>query len=218
MDQKKYIISDPQALKQIKLYQYIWQGISVVVIAAGFVLGTLTRLHTLASAIVGLGVGVFMISGLTHRYKNKIPVPDANMFVSPLQGRLRYARQNEDVTVINIARIFLDTPEIRSPHPKASIEDGALKLKTDQGDIDFRFNNTKVQWLEEPNLERGSVIGTLKGQGSCTISIPTALFNSKVKGAPEQLTIAKVGRAINRCENLFEWEDSASPSRNFLSN
>ena len=94
MDQKKYIISDPQALKQIKLYQYIWQGISVVVIAAGFVLGTLTRLHTLASAIVGLGVGVFMISGLTHRYKNKIPVPDANMFVSPLQGRLRYARQN----------------------------------------------------------------------------------------------------------------------------
>lgn len=207
MDQKKYIISDPQALKQIKLYQYIWQGISVVVIAAGFVLGTLTRLHTLASAIVGLGVGVFMISGLTHRYKNKIPVPDANMFVSPLQGRLRYARQNEDVTVINIARIFLDTPEIRSPHPKASIEDGALKLKTDQGDIDFRFNNTKVQWLEEPNLERGSVIGTLKGQGSCTISIPTALFNSRVKDAPEQLTIPKVGKAINICENLFEWED-----------
>lgn len=207
MEKPKYILSDPQALKQIKLYQYIWQGISVVVIATGFILGTLTRLHTLASAVVGLGVGVFMISGLTHRYKNKIPIPDANMFVTPMQGRLRYARQNEEVTVINITRIFLDMPEIRSPHPKTVIEDEALKVKTGQGDIDFRFNNLKVQWLPEPNFERGNVIGTVRGQGSCTITIPTALFNSMVRDAPQQLTIPKVGRALDVCENLFEWKD-----------
>jgi hypothetical protein len=207
MEKPKYILSDPQALKQIKLYQYIWQGISVVVIATGFILGTLTRLHTLASAVVGLGVGVFMISGLTHRYKNKIPIPDANMFVTPMQGRLRYARQNEEVTVINITRIFLDMPEIRSPHPKTVIEDEALKVKTGQGDIDFRFNNLKVQWLPEPNFERGNVIGTVRGQGSCTITIPTALFNSMVKDAAQQLTIPKVGRALDICENLFEWKD-----------
>ena len=207
MNQPKYILSEPQALKQIKLYQYIWQGISVVVIASGFVLGTLTRLHTLASAIVGLGVGVFLISGMAHRYKNKIPVPDANMFVSPMQGKLRYARQNEEITVINIARIFLDMPEIRSPHPKTVIEDEALKVKTDQGVIDFRFNKVKVQWLPEPNFERGNVIGTVRGHGSCTISIPTPLFNSKVKDASSQLTIPKVGKALDICENLFEWED-----------
>lgn len=207
MEQQKYILSDPQALKQIKLYQYVWQGISVVIIAAGFILGMLSRLHNLASALVGLGVGVFLISGMAHRYKNKIPVPDKNMFVSPIQGRLRYARQNEELTVINISRIFLDTPELRSPHPKARIDKDTLKVETKAGTIEFRFNNLKVQWLPEPNLERGNVIGTVKGHGSCTISIPTAAFQAQVKNATENLTIPKVGQAIDICENLFEWED-----------
>ncbi|MGI6198070.1 MAG: hypothetical protein ACOYIS_02940 [Candidatus Cloacimonadaceae bacterium] len=207
MEQKKYILSDPQALKQIKLYQYIWQGISVVIMAIGFILGMLTRMNTLSSVIVGFGVGVFLISGMAHRYKNKIPVPDADMFVSPIQGRLRYARQNEEVTVINITRIFLDTPELRSPHPKACIEGETLKVNTEAGDIEFRFNNLKVEWLPEPNFERGNVIGTVKGHGSCTISIPTAAFNAQVKDAAQQLTIPKVGRAVDICENLFEWKD-----------
>ena len=207
MEQQKYILSDPQALKQIKLYQYIWQGISVVIMAAGFILGMLSRLHTLSSALVGLGVGVFLISGMAHRYKNKIPVPDKNMFVSPIQGRLGYARQNEELTVINISRIFLDTPELRSPHPKTCIKNDTLVVETKAGTIEFRFNKLKVQWLPEPNFERGNVIGTVKGHGSCTISIPTAAFKAQVKDAAQNLTIPKVGRPIEICENLFEWED-----------
>lgn len=207
MNKSKYILSDPQALKQIMLFQYIWRGISVVIMALGFFLGTFTGLHTPFSIVVGVGVGLFLTSGFAHRFKNKIPVPDEHMFVSPIQGKLRYAHQNEETTVININRIFLDLVEIRSPHPNAFIEDGMLKVKAKNGTITLRFNKLKVRWLPNPDFARGMVIGIIRGHGSCTISVPTIISNSFSKDQNQDFIIPKLGQALDICDNLFELED-----------
>ncbi len=207
MDKPKYILSDPYALKQIKLHQYIWQGISIIVMALGFLVGTLTSLYLLSSVVVALGVGLFFTSGLAHRYKHKIPVPQEDMFVSPMQGKLRYSHGNEEITVINISRVFLDLAEIRSPHPGASIVDGQLRVVSKNGNITFRFNKLKVEWLPQPDFARGNVIGTIRGHGSCTISIPAAALDEGYDASPESLIIPKVGKPLDICENLFALKD-----------
>jgi len=207
----KFILSEASALRRIKLHQYKLQILPVVLIMVSFILGSNPMLYIQAVVLAALGAGLFLLIGTAPRYKQRLPIPEANMFVSPIQGMLRYTRGNEDTTVVNIARIFLDSVEIRSPHPDAVIEDAQLRVPSPHGSIMLRFNKTRVTWFAEPDFTRGNVIGMIWGHGSCTISIPSAAIGTNREAAPEQMILPKVGKPLDICEALFALPDPEKP-------
>lgn len=207
----KFILSEASTLRRIKLHQYKLQILPVLLIMIAFMLGSNSMLYVPAVVLAALGAGLFLLVGAAHRFKQRIPIPEADMFVSPIQGKLRYVRGNDEITVVNIARIFMDSVEIRSPHPDAVIEDGQLRVPSAQGNITMRFNKARVTWFPEPDFTRANVIGMIWGHGSCTISIPSAVVGTAQDLAPEQLILPKVGKALDICEALFALRDPEKP-------
>ena len=131
----------------------------------------------------------------------------------PLQGKLRYRRGNAEITVVNIGRLFLDSVEIRAPHPDAEIVDGQLRVPTPEGLITTRFNKLKVTWFKDPDFTRGNLIGMVWGHGSCTISIPVKALGSDQVLQPEELILPQVGKAMDICDPLFALTDPPEPEK-----
>lgn len=209
----RFILSEAASLRQIKRHQYLMQIVPVLLILISFVIGSRPILHIPAAILAGIGAGLFLLIGAAHRYKQRIPIPPAGIFVSPLQGKLRYSRGNTEISVVNIGRLFLDSVEIRSPHPDAEIVDGQLRVPTPQGLITVRFNKLKVTWFKNPDFTRGNVIGMVWGHGSCTISIPVKALGSDQEFQPDELILPKPGKALDICDPLFALSDPPVPER-----
>ena len=203
----KFILSDPSQLKRIKRHQYLMQAVPVLLILISFAIGSRPLLYIPAILLAGLGAGLFILIGAAHRFHQRIPIPEAGMFVSPIQGKLRYSRGNNEISVVNIGRVFLDSVELRSPHPAAEIQDGQLSVPTPYGTITLRFNKAKVTWFKDPDFTRGNVIGMIWGHGSCTISIPARVLGADQESSPDELIIPKVGKALDICDPLFQLSD-----------
>lgn len=185
MNSESAYIRNPFALvKQIKRKQYLRQIPAILVIIAGICLqywfphGGFLYYPALVIALGGIAWDLWILG--SFRYNDKIAAPEAGTIVSPLEGKVKFIRQTNDLTLINISKTFLDELEIRSPHPDCVIEDEMLKLHLPAGTISFRFNAREVVWFERPDFSTGSLIGMMIGAGSCTISMPQAI-QSKLK-------------------------------------
>lgn len=171
----KFLLSDADALRRIKFTQFRSQVPSLVILAIAIVLPNIIRgafVYTVALLVAVLAIAWYLFVGLSHRFKQRIPLPPDGSVVSPLQGKIKFVRKNDDVTLINISKIVLDSVEIRSPHSECVLEGGQLWLDTVKGRISFRINVKNTQWFNEPDFTTGNIIGIAQGSGGCTISIP----------------------------------------------
>lgn len=157
-----------------------------------------------ALVIAIAGVIWYMWIWGNFRFNNKIPVPPADDVLSPIEGKLKFVRRSQDITLINITKSFLDVVEIRSPHTRTILEDEMLKLHLDMGTITFRFNTEHIHWLDEPDFASGNIIGMIHGPATCTITLPAGMETAlqtphlihagitmitTVKGEPRSITI-----------------------------
>ena len=174
--EKTYIRNPLLLVKQIKRKQYLRQIPPILVIILGiglqfwFPSGKILYYPALALAIGGIIWDLWILG--SFRYNDKIVQPPEGVVVSPLEGKIKFIRQNPDLTLINISKSFLDELEIRSPHDKTIFEDDMLKLHLESGTVSFRFNAREVIWFERPDFSTGSLIGMMIGAGSCTVSLP----------------------------------------------
>lgn len=174
----KYILSEHRQLRMIKRAQWLLQLPFVLLLLLAFLLNYIFRgynLYTAAFVTALVAVTGFLLVGACFRFRQRLPIPPPNCVASPLQGKVKYIRGNEDITVLNIRRILLDSVEIRSPHPDCRLEDGLLKMPVPDGTITFRFNARHIRWMDDPDFTRGNIIGMIVGTSSCTVSIPKGM-------------------------------------------
>ena len=185
--EKTYIRNPLPLVKQIKRKQYLRQLPAILVIIAGICLqywfprGGFLYYPALIIALGGIAWDLWILG--SFRYNEKIaPAPEGSI-VSPLEGKLKFIRQNQDLTLVNISKTFLDELDIRSPHSDCVLEDEMLKLHLPAGTITFRFNAREVVWFERPDFSTGNIIGMMIGAGSCTISLPQGIGTELKTGA-----------------------------------
>ena len=198
----KYLLSEPSQLRMIKRTQWLLQLPFILLLFFAFLLNYIFRsydLYSVALIIALFAITGFLFVGACFRFRQRIPIPASGCVASPLQGKVKYVRSNEDVTVVNIRRMFLDSVEIRSPHPDCRLEEGLLKLSLPQGTASLRFNATRVRWMDSPDFTRGNIIGMIVGTSSCTVSIPKSIPLS-----------VKAGDLIDTGDPLFPCEDKES--------
>lgn len=185
--EKTYIRNPLPLVKQIKRKQYLRQLPAILVIIAGICLqywfprGGFLYYPALIIALGGIAWDLWILGNF--RYKEKIAQPEEGEIVSPLEGKIKFIRKSQDLTLINISKSFLDELEIRSPHSDSVLEDEMLKLHMPAGTITFRFNANEVIWFERPDYSTGNLIGMMIGAGSCTVSLPQGLESRLKEGA-----------------------------------
>lgn len=174
----KFILSDAESLKPIRKAQFNRQLPALVVLGMSFLINFLfpgRDLYIPALVLAMVAVAAYLLIGASFRYRIRIPLPESNCIISPIQGRVSYIRGNEDIHIINIRRIFLDSVEIRSPHDTCVLEDGVLRMVIPQGTVSFRFNSHYIRWIPGADMSQGNIIGFAYFRGSCTISIPKSM-------------------------------------------
>lgn len=171
----KVLLSDASILRKIKTAQFLRQIPAIVLLLLSFLLNYVfpgLEQYTLALVIAIIAIGWYLFVGMTFRFKQRIPMPSESAILSPLQGKIRFIRSNEEITLLNIKKIFLDSVEIRCPHDLCQREEDMLKLSLADESYAFRFNAKNIRWFEYAQMKSGNVIGMMIGGGSCTVSMP----------------------------------------------
>lgn len=201
-------------LRAIKKKQYLMLLLPFGVIALGigmqYWFPSAGFLNIPALAVTLIGIVIYMWFYATYRYNNKIPKPEEGVIVSPLEGKIKYIRTNQDLQLININKTYLDVLEIRCPHQDCILEDEMLKLHREDGTITFRFNSDKIKWLQTSHWETGDLIGIMPGKGSCTINLPKSYELAITEGqntAPGQTVITTISHQARPERSITIEED-----------
>ncbi len=117
----------------------------------------------------------YLYVGVCHRFKERINVPDGDLLLSPITGRVRFLKTSSGISLLKIAKNPLDLVEIRSPHATSTWEDDTLKVSYQQHNLIFRFEAEQLIRFEDASMEAGSPIGYIVGKGTVSISIPNPL-------------------------------------------
>ncbi|OQC09339.1 MAG: hypothetical protein BWX75_01148 [Candidatus Cloacimonetes bacterium ADurb.Bin088] len=174
----QYLLSDPASLRRIKLLQFRSQVPALLLLLLALALNYIfpsANLYKLALLLAIVAIAWFLYLGFCYRYRQRIPIPPEGSLVSPVQGNVRSVQGNDDITLVNIRKMVLDSVEIRSPHQDCTLEDGVLHLALAAGKISFRFNIPRVIWFDNPDFSTGNIIGMAVGAGNCTITLPGSL-------------------------------------------
>jgi len=188
--------------------QYRKQILPMITIAVGIALPYIFHgfrwlfYPALAIAIGGIIWDMWIMGN--YRQRDRISAPEPDDIVAPIEGKIKFVRANQDITLVNIYKSFLDVVEIRCPHAKAILEDEMLKLHLDMGTVTFRFNAENIIWFDDPEFTAGSVLGMIYGPGTCSVSLPTGMETAlradalvhagqtmitTVKGEPRSITV-----------------------------
>lgn len=171
----KYLLSEGDSLRKIKYAQLRRQIPALVLIAIAIALNAIFPYHNLypwALALALLGIAWYLFIGLCHRYKQRIPLPPERALLSPIQGRISYIRRGDDITLLNIRKVLLDSVEIRCPHDTCLLEEGNLYQESDAGRISYHFSFRSIRWFKDAEFTAGNIIGMVTGSGSCLVSFP----------------------------------------------
>lgn len=174
----KYILSDAKHLAAVKKQQYRHQlpPLALVVFAflVNFALPNFNlRYPSLSMAIIAMVW--FSYVGACFRIKQRIPVLEGDLLLSPLTGRVRHIKRSSDMNQLKVFKYAIDIVEIRSPHASSEWDGDSLKLNYKGHNLSFRFEAKELIRFPESSMEAGSLIGMLIGKGSYTINLPLDL-------------------------------------------
>jgi hypothetical protein len=171
----KYLLSDATSLRRIKFAQFRRQFPSLLLLALALAMNAI--FPVVKSTYIPLGLAViaiiwYLFVGQSHRFRQRIAIPPENGLTSPIQGKIGFIRSNDDITLFNIHKVFIDSCELRSPQDACSLENNELHLDTLAGKIIFRFNFQHLTWFPDADFTTGNIIGMVTGNGDCTITFP----------------------------------------------
>ncbi|MDP2173099.1 MAG: hypothetical protein Q8M98_11125 [Candidatus Cloacimonadaceae bacterium] len=195
----KFLFTHISILRKIKTAQFVRQIPAIILLWASFLLNyafPALELYTLALIIALTAIVWNLFISMNYRFKRRIPTPPENAILSPLQGKIRFIRGNEETLLLSIRKIFLDRVEIRAPLDNCRREEDMLKLTLGDKNYSFRFNAKNIRWFDYAEMKSGNVIGTMVGSGTCTVSMPG---NSKLELVE--------GRLLDSGEPILEFED-----------
>jgi len=173
-EKPKVLTSDPDVLHKIKFIQFrrqLYPLIAVIVFMAIniFLPNVIFQYLTIAA------FGWYLVERIVFRTKNKILVPEAGAFVSPVNGKVQAVRKSPDATLITLRKSFLDVVELRLPYPDLHSETADnWSVETSAGLVSMRIKSEKTKYFDNKNIH-GSVIGVIPGNALIMIHLPASV-------------------------------------------
>lgn len=174
----KTIITELKLLNELKKQQIRRQVPSLALLALSFMISILLPLffyHYPSLILAILSFVWFRVVAANFRCKQKLIIPDGNLLLSPVTGRVRSIKTAPDYTLVRIGKSPIDYIEIRSPHDSAQWDNGTIKLQYMGHNLIFRFDSSHLQQIDSTDMQAGNIIGYIIGSAVCSISIPREL-------------------------------------------
>ncbi|MDD2228890.1 MAG: hypothetical protein PHY48_05730 [Candidatus Cloacimonetes bacterium] len=185
----KQVITEINYLTKIKKRQIRQQIPSLALLALSFLIGFIIPSfgHYPALVFAMIAIAWYLYIGACHRFKERITVPDGDLLLSPVTGRVKSLKTSSDISLLKINKSVIDLVEIRCPHASCVWEEDKLRVNYHGQSLIFRFETEHLIRFEEAVMETGNLIGYIVGSGDCYISIPEPL-QTKLK--PKEICMA----------------------------
>ncbi len=174
----KKIITDPKYLAEIKRQQIRQQAPPLALLALSFLTSFAVPLfwfHYPSLILAIIAIAWYLYVGFCFRFKEKISIPDGDIVLSPITGRVVVRKTSSDICMIKIHKAQIDLVEIRCPYQGSFWEDDCLRLNYNGHNLVFRFEGARVHKFDTAEMEAGNLIGYIYGSASVAISIPQPL-------------------------------------------
>lgn len=169
----KHLISEGDVLERIKKFQIRSQAIPLTLVIVCFILalGFRTNIYLLLGAITG--AVLYAIAFKTHRYRQKILMPEAGSIYAPISGKVESLQEQGDSLKITIHKGTYDLVEIRCPFDGCYWENRELILNDPQ--LRLAFSGKRIVRITQARMKVGEVIALMIGSGSCEMELPQSL-------------------------------------------
>lgn len=174
----KKIISDPKYLAEIKRQQLRQQAPPLALLALSFLTSfaiPLLWFHYPSLILALIAIAWYLYVGFCFRFKERIHIPDGDLLLSPITGKVVYRKTSSDICLIKIHKSRIDLVEIRCPYPGCNWEEDTLRVSFQGYNLIFRFEGAKPQKFLTAEMEAGNLIGYLNGTATVSISIALPL-------------------------------------------
>jgi hypothetical protein len=174
----KTIITDPKYLSIFKKKQIRQQIPSLALLALSFLIGFIVPMFSFRYPAIILTLAAivwFKYVETSYRFKQRIDVPDGDLLLSPITGRVRFLKSSSDISLIKIGKSVIDLIDIRSPHASCVWDADTLKVNYRGQNLIFRFDAEHLHRFEDASMDAGNTIGYIVGSAVCSISIPKPL-------------------------------------------
>jgi hypothetical protein len=173
-EKPKVILTDSKVLHKIKYLQFRRQIIPILMVVALMVLHVFWA-QSYTFYITMAAFAWYLWERIKFRTKNKILVPDAGTFVSPVNGKIQVLKHADGITQISMRKSFLDVIELRLPYPDLKMENNRNWIfETPKGQVNLRIQSERITFFENTN-EPGKVIGVLPGSSIITVNVPSSV-------------------------------------------
>ena len=160
-------------MERIRKFQIRSQAIPLVLVIICFILalGFGNSIYLLLGAITG--AVLYGIAFKTHRYRQKILMPEAGSIYAPVSGKVESLQEQGDTLTITIHKGTYDPVEIRCPFDGCYWDGRELVLKDPK--LRLSFSGKRIVRITEARMKAGEVIALMIGSGSCEIELPKSL-------------------------------------------
>jgi hypothetical protein len=194
------LTSEPKIMHKIKYMQFRKQLYPLIAVMV-FMIVNIFWLQPIFQYLTIVAFGWYLLERIFFRTKNKILVPEAGAFVSPVEGKVQSVRKSPDATLITLRKSIFDVVELRLPYPdmQTEIADN-WNFETPAGQVNIRIKARKIKYFDSNN-KPGSVIGVIPGKAVIVIHVPASinvLVNEKQNvfgGETELFSFAKENEA-----------------------
>jgi hypothetical protein len=168
------LTSDPKILHKIKYLQFRRQMIPLGIVIILMILNIIWPFKYMLYPTL-LAFFWYLLERAIFRTKNKIPVPDENAFLSPVDGKVTTVRQGDDMTFVTIKKSFVDVAEVRLPYPGMQrVESDKWRFETPKGEINVHVKAENIRYFDGEQIH-GAVVGVLPAGGVFSFYFPPAV-------------------------------------------
>ncbi len=177
----KKIISDPKYLSEIKRLQLRQQAPPLALLALSFLTSFAIPLfwfHYPSLILALIAIAWYLYVGFCFRFKERISIPDGDVLLSPITGKVGYRKTSSDICLIKIRKTQIDRVDIRCPYTGCTWEEDTLRVCYQEQNLVFRFEGAKLHKFNAADMVAGNMIGYIYGSATVSLSIPLPLQTS----------------------------------------
>ncbi|MCB5265196.1 MAG: hypothetical protein LHW41_03000 [Candidatus Cloacimonetes bacterium] len=169
----KYLLSEGDVLERIRKFKFRAQFIPLALVIICFVLA-LGFGNNRVLAFLALACAVpYAIAFMTHRYRQKILMPEAGSIYAPVSGRVESLQEAGNTWKLTIRKSAYDHVEVRCPYDDCYWEGRELVSKDPR--LKLSISGKRIYRITEARMKAGEVIALMIGGGSAVIELPKSL-------------------------------------------
>jgi hypothetical protein len=178
-------------IRQWQFRKYRTAALPILIIILGFILQLSGIVIPYISILMGLSLVSYLAVIFFYRFGNPTIPEQANILVSPVNGKVISVAQANNTVHIRIAKSMFDPIELRCPvEMNEIVNDSDIAIKYGKHEIQLSFGDKTPYIFHKPGTAGGSLLGLLLGSYFVTLSFNNSILGQSIQIKKDDIVIA----------------------------